>query len=1115
MRVLLLFRGSAGCGKSSFIKVHNLKQYTLSADDIRLQMQSPVLRPDGSLCISPKNDKDVWKILFNLLEKRMQKGEFTVIDAVNSKTSEISRYKEFADKYRYRMYIVDMTDIPIDEVKKRNANRLPEYKRVPDKGIDKIYARFATQKVPSGIKVIKPEELDTILYKPMDLSGYKKIHVIGDIHSSFSALKEYLCRQFLETNPIALSDDIDIEKCKETGVIGKYKGEQITSSNLSKLMFDDELYVFTGDYLDRGIEPIETLKFLLSIYKLPNVILLEGNHECFHKDTEVLTENGWKLIKDVDINTDYVAQFNLNSNRISYVKPLDKVKSYAEDLICFEGNNMKQIVTFNHDVVYKGQKIKAKDLLSCEDLIENMFPYYGWHTEKDFDITDDILRLLVWIVADGTLINYEKYTNNSKKRIIQFHFSRDRKIKDLKELLEKMEIEYTFNEGKSDPKPNRKQDYFIRIYGDTARYYHDILLNKTKHYPEFFKKLSRRQAIIVIDELLKTDAHYRSSLGITWSCVEKQDIDTIQEMCIKNNISFTYKLIENNGFKSGNIYTATIKPYSQYAKKIIPEIVKYNDDVYCLTMPEGTLVTRIDGKVAFSGNCYARNYSHNIDDYNRNFKETTLPSLNKAVASGEIKKSDMRQLCRKFGQVCYFTYGDKKVLVSHGGLSSMKDNLIYISTEQIIRGVGDYEDYLECAKAFEKSTDENTYQISGHRNVTNVPVQATDRCFNLEGKVEFGGHLRVVTLDENGFQTHEIKNNVFREQEEVSEVTLSKEDLTNDDVVKQLRNNPFVKEKEMGNISSFNFTRDAFYKKHWDEQTTKARGLFIDTRDNSIKLRGYSKFWNVNEMDATKILNLQGTLSFPVTAYVKENGFLGLISYNKDTDDLMFATKSVVDYASQEGDLVNVFKDLYMELSTQEEKQNLLDFVKSNNKTVICECVHQEKDPHIIEYPTNRIYLLDIISNDFEGKKEEYKNLQIAAKSFGLICKEKAFTFDNWEDFYGWYLEVTDEDYQYNGRNIEGFVIEDSAGFMVKLKLAYYNFWKMMRGITHSVLKRGFIKNTASLYNAEANYFYGWLREHRDKYTHKDENGKTVPNDVSIIELRKRFLHDMEIKNNG
>ena len=61
----------------------------------------------------------------------MQRGEFTVIDATNSKTSEMNRYKEMCNTYRYRIYCVDFTDIPIDEVKRRNENR-EEVKRVPD-----------------------------------------------------------------------------------------------------------------------------------------------------------------------------------------------------------------------------------------------------------------------------------------------------------------------------------------------------------------------------------------------------------------------------------------------------------------------------------------------------------------------------------------------------------------------------------------------------------------------------------------------------------------------------------------------------------------------------------------------------------------------------------------------------------------------------------------------------------------------------------------------------------------------------------------------------------------------------------------------------------------------
>ncbi|MCQ5134425.1 hypothetical protein, partial [Coprococcus eutactus] len=71
---------------------------------IRLLCQSHVLQVVGSLGISQKIDAAVWKTLFSILEIRMQKGEFSVIDATNSKTSEMNRYKSMCETYRYRMY---------------------------------------------------------------------------------------------------------------------------------------------------------------------------------------------------------------------------------------------------------------------------------------------------------------------------------------------------------------------------------------------------------------------------------------------------------------------------------------------------------------------------------------------------------------------------------------------------------------------------------------------------------------------------------------------------------------------------------------------------------------------------------------------------------------------------------------------------------------------------------------------------------------------------------------------------------------------------------------------------------------------------------------------------
>ena len=721
MRVLLLLRGSAGVGKSTYIKEHDLEQYALSADNIRLMCQSPVLQTDGSVAISQTNEKLVWNLMFQMLEARMQRGEFVVIDATNSKTQDINRYKDMAKTYRYRMYCVDMTGVPIDECKWRNKLR-PPYKQVPDEVIEKMYSRFETQQVPTGVTVIQPDELDTIWYKPANFDRYNRIHHIGDIHGCNTVLQEYL----------------------KDG------------------MHDDELYIFCGDYIDRGIENVEVIKFLFNIMDKPNVILLEGNHE-------------------------------------------------------------------------------------------------RW----------------LWYWAHGG-------TSQSKE----------------------------------------------------------------------FENVTRRQ-------------------------------------------------LEAGG---------------------------------------------LDTKVA-------------------------------------------RMLYRKLNQCVYYRFGEKTVLVTHGGLSLIPDNLTKVASEQMIRGVGRYGDYLDVAATFDQTMPENTYQIFGHRNTEDSPIAMSDRCFNLEGAIEQGGCLRAVVLDADGFHPVMIQNTVFRQREEVAPVGYTAEEKSVMDVVDKLRQNRYIYEKQLGNISSFNFTRDAFYDKKWNEQTTKARGLFIDTANGIVVARSYPKFFNVNDRPETRFGMLQYKLKFPVTVYVKENGFLGMVSYNPETDDFFIASKSTT-----EGDFAGWLRDMFFKNVKNPDK--LKDYLKRKNVTLVFECVDMANDPHIIKYDTSHLFLLDVVKNQLDFEKLPYTQVVELGNEYGFEVKTRAVQLQNWHEFRDWYNDVLAEDYQFNGRIIEGFVVEDSVGFMVKIKLDYYKLWKHMRGVAQSVFRSGYYRRMGSLLAPLQNQFYGFCQEIAKQEDHP----------TNIIELRDIFM---------
>ena len=740
-------RGAPGCGKSTFIDEHGLRPYALSADEIRLQCQSSQQTITGEEAISMSNEKTTWKILWELLEVRMQNGEFTVIDATNSKSEEMNRYKQMAESYRYRMFCVDFTDLPIEECKRRNANREP-LKRVPEESIDKMYARFKNQKIPSRIKAIKPNELDTIWMKKFDMSSYKKIIHIGDIHGCYTALKTYF---------------------------GKSESEELHASDLNPEYF----FVFCGDYIDRGLENVEVMKFMFEASELQNVLILEGNHE-------------------------------------------------------------------------------------------------RW----------------LWIYGNGGI-------------------------------------------GKS----------------------------------KEFEFVTRKQ-------------------------FEAEHLD---------------------------------------------------------------------------------------------------PKL-------------FRMFYRKLGQCAWYQYGDKEVFVSHAGIATLPDNLTKMATTQMINGVGGYNDFETVAQTWMDTTKDNQYQIHGHRNTKSLDIRVRDRVFNLEGDVEFGGDLRVVELDENGFNEVKIKNTVFKAPEEVRIQEEVQNSSVADEVIAMRADKRNIVEKNFGHISSFNFTREVFFDKNkWNSRRVKARGLYIDVDKMKVAVRSFDKFYNQDEMPFTKIDMLQYTMKFPVTAYVKENGYLGLVSYDEYgdyEDNLIVTTKSSIT-----GDCSVWLRESLNKRTTSEVRKQIADFCRDKDVTLVFESVDMENDPHIIKYDHSDLYLLAVVKNQMEFEQVPYNELVKIAQLFNLSVKEKAYVINNWQDFFDWYNEITQDDYKYGGHVIEGFVVEDSVGFMVKFKLNYYKFWKHMRSVADRTLRQGYITNTAQLYDDKSNEFYGFLQRLYNSVETKEEREQLPHN---IITLRDMFYEERE-----
>lgn len=404
---------------------------------------------------------------------------------------------------------------------------------------------------------------------------------------------------------------------------------------------------------------------------------------------------------------------------------------------------------------------------------------------------------------------------------------------------------------------------------------------------------------------------------------------------------------------------------------------------------------------------------------------------------GELK-NELSKFARRLKQCLTLEKNGVKYIFTHGGITNEID--VSIPTSQIIKGVGNYGDSDVVDMTFGQNTM-NCYSFHGHRNIQNVPVRNTKNTFNLEGKVEFGEYLRVVEVDlEKGnpmFNVVEIKNDVYDE-------SLVKKEFhykNNGDILNQLDNSQLVNKKELTDgIVSYNFTRDAFYKSQWNDLTTTARGLFVDSESGDVIARSYSKFFNLEERPETQLRNLQNSLQFPVELYEKENGFLGIVSYNKKTDELFIASKS-----TNLGDFAGYLKEIL--LKTLGNKINTFkEFLKRMNVTAIFEVIDIINDPHIIEYSESKIVLLDVVKNDFSNTFMDYKDVILFAEKFGLEYKKLYTVVEDFDT-----LKQILEDLK--SATIEGVVVKDQNGFMFKYKTPFYCYWKEMRKLKDRIVK--------------------------------------------------------------
>lgn len=405
----------------------------------------------------------------------------------------------------------------------------------------------------------------------------------------------------------------------------------------------------------------------------------------------------------------------------------------------------------------------------------------------------------------------------------------------------------------------------------------------------------------------------------------------------------------------------------------------------------------------------------------------------------DFDPEELRKFIRDQEEMVYFKFNKSCFCVSHAGISCLPS--LKLNSDEYIKGHGDYNQSEEVDSCFDKQvleafgTKESVFQVHGHRNIHKSDVRVNYSCFNLEGGVEYGEDLRILQINKTGVYPHKIKNEVFRVK------------TTNEDTVNELKSSPLIRRAQNPNgISSYNFTKEAFFDKKWNDLTCKARGLFVYDETDEVAARSYSKFFNLNEVKSSTVDYILNNWVGTVNVYGKANGYLGIISVDSRTNEFIFASKSRTDM-----DFAKNLERIFYKVLPK-SKQDVLKKIlgkgisihNGNPYSLVVEVIDPINDPHICKYDTTTLCLLDVFENIFTEKTLGYDLVKEIGDITGLPVKSRLEPIKDKKT-----LALALFDLHTTQEHCEGFVLEghnkNGEIVRVKIKTPWYQMWKYYR----------------------------------------------------------------------
>lgn len=369
---------------------------------------------------------------------------------------------------------------------------------------------------------------------------------------------------------------------------GAYYGK-CTNSNSVSIEMCDQLYK------DASADQINAVRNVIKYIKTlcPNIIDVIRHYDVTTKhclpveETELLTEDGWKSLKDIS-KGENVCSYDPNSDTLRFSPVLDVVEPHVDEVF----DNHYFSATKDHRMWLKpncANSKKYREVLWGDALTGKSLYAVKSGAELEaagLPLTNDEIRLLVWIQGDGHYIK-----DNGKIRGLEFHLSKQRKIVRVCDVLEENDIEYRVSYCE-----NGSQH--IRVYDtDVVEWAESWLDNKQFTFE--LVNMSQGQFEAFKSELLVVDG-CKGEKSEVYTSVIPQNLDVVQAVCATHGVR-TYQTTLGKNYKCAVGFCTTNHTFSGRGKTETRNAV-----VSCVTVPTGYILVRQNHRTFIVGNCPAR-----------------------------------------------------------------------------------------------------------------------------------------------------------------------------------------------------------------------------------------------------------------------------------------------------------------------------------------------------------------------------------------------------------------------------------------------------------------------------------------------------------------------------